>query len=169
MRAARGLERLANETLRALTGGALELEIAAEERRGRDEIVISARDLSAGGERTDAASCRARRSSACASRWRRRSARTPAVARRSSPLIIDKGFGSLDETSRDEMIDDLQRLAQLLKRVIVVSHQGEFHDRARFPHGYLLRRDGEVTEVERFFVRGERRRMRASVLSCHCR
>ncbi|HEX7292200.1 MAG TPA: SMC family ATPase [Conexibacter sp.] len=150
VRAAHGLERLANETLRALSGGALELEIAAEERRGRDEIVISARDLYAGGERTDASflsgSEKFRVCVALAAAIGSYASGRPAI----ESLIIDEGFGSLDEAGRDEMIDELQRLAQLLKRVIVVSHQSEFHNRARFPHGYRLRRDGTVTEVERF-------------------
>jgi DNA repair protein SbcC/Rad50 len=150
VRAAHGLERLANDTLRALSGGMLELEIAAEERRGRDEIVISARDFNAGGERTDASflsgSEKFRVCVALAAATGSYASGRTAI----ESLIVDEGFGSLDETSRDEMIDELQRLAQLLKRVIVVSHQGEFHDRARFPHGYRLRRDGGVTQVERF-------------------
>ena len=150
VRAARGLEQLANETLRALSGGMLELEIAVEERRGRDEIVVSARDFSAGGERTEASFLSG------SEKFRVCVAMAAAIGKYASggttieSLIVDEGFGSLDETGRDEMIDELQRLAQLLKRVIVVSHQGEFHDRARFPHGYRLRRNGSATVVERF-------------------
>lgn len=150
VRAARGLERLANDTLRALTGGALELEISAEERRGRDEVVIAVRDYEAGGERTDASFLSG------SEKFRVCVAMAAAIGTYASgrsaleSLIIDEGFGSLDESSRDEMIEELQRLAQLLKRVIVVSHQGEFHDRARFPHGYRLRRTAGATEVERF-------------------
>jgi DNA repair exonuclease SbcCD ATPase subunit len=150
VRAARGLERLANDTLRALTGGTLELEITAEERRGRDEVVISARDSNAGGESTDASFLSG------SEKFRVCVAMAAAIGTYSSrrakieSLIIDEGFGGLDETSRDEMIDELQRLAQGLERVIVVSHQAEFHDRARFPHGYRLRRSEGATEVERF-------------------
>jgi DNA repair protein SbcC/Rad50 len=150
VRAARGLERLANDTLRALTGGALELEITAEERRGRDEVVISARDHKAGGESTDASFLSG------SEKFRVCVAMAAAIGTYSSrrakieSLIIDEGFGGLDETGRDEMIDELQRLAQGLERVIVVSHQAEFHDRARFPHGYRLRRSAGATEVERF-------------------
>jgi DNA repair protein SbcC/Rad50 len=150
VRAARGLERLANETLRALSGGTLELEISAEERRGRDEIVISARDFDAGGERTDASFLSG------SEKFRVCVAMAAAIGKYASgrtaieSLIIDEGFGSLDESGRDEMIDELQRLAQLLKRVIVVSHQAEFHDRARFPHGYRLLRTADTTQVERF-------------------
>jgi len=150
VRAARGLERLANETLRALTGGALELEISAEERRGRDEIVISARDFNAGGESTDASFLSG------SEKFRVCVAMAAAIGKYASgriaieSLIVDEGFGSLDEASRDEMIEELQRLAALLQRVIVVSHQAEFQDRARFPHGYRLRRDHGATTVERF-------------------
>ena len=150
VRAAHGLERLANETLRALSGGMLEVEIAAEERRGRDEVVISVRDYNADGERTDASFLSG------SEKFRVCVAMAAAIGTYAGgrtaieSLIVDEGFGSLDETGRDEMIDELQRLAQLLERVIVVSHQGEFHDRARFPHGYRLRRNGNATEVERF-------------------
>jgi DNA repair exonuclease SbcCD ATPase subunit len=150
VRAARNLEQLANETLRALTGGALELEISAEERRGRDEVVVSARDFDAGGESTDASFLSG------SEKFRVCVAMAAAIGTYSSrrakleSLIIDEGFGGLDETGRDEMIDELQRLAQGLERVIVVSHQAEFHDRARFPHGYRLRRSEGATEVERF-------------------
>lgn len=150
VRAARGLEYLANETLRAISGGTLALEITVEDRRGRDEIVISARDFHAGGERTDASFLSG------SEKFRVCVAMAAAIGKYASghsaieSLIIDEGFGSLDETGRDEMIDELQRLAQLLKRVIVVSHQLEFQDRARFPHGYRLRRNGVTTEVERF-------------------
>ncbi len=150
VRAARGLEQLANDSLRALTGGTLELEISAEERRGRDEVVISARDFDAGGESTDASFLSG------SEKFRVCVAMAAAIGTYSSrrakieSLIIDEGFGGLDETGRDEMIDELQRLAQGLERVIVVSHQAEFHDRARFPHGYRLRRSAGATEVERF-------------------
>lgn len=150
VRAARGLERLANETLQAISGGTLTLEIRPEDRRGRDEIVISARDYNAGGHSTDASFLSG------SEKFRVCVAMAAAIGKYASgrasieSLIIDEGFGSLDEAGRDEMIDELQRLSQLLERVIVVSHQEEFQDRARFPHGYRLRRNGSSTEVERF-------------------
>jgi hypothetical protein len=37
-----------------------------------------------------------------------------------------------------------------MERVIVVSHQEDFQDRALFPTGFLLRKNGQQTEVERF-------------------
>jgi DNA repair protein SbcC/Rad50 len=149
-RAAHDLELLANDTLRALTGGTLALEIRPEERRNRDEIVISARDYDAGGEKTDAAFLSG------SEKFRVCVAMAAAIGKFASgrtsieSLIVDEGFGSLDEAGRDDMIDELQRLAQLLRRVIVVSHQGEFQDRARFPHGYRLHRTERTTEIERY-------------------
>ncbi|HYI98486.1 MAG TPA: SMC family ATPase [Thermoleophilaceae bacterium] len=149
-RAAHDLELLANDTLRALTGGTLSLEIRPEERRNRDEIVISARDYDAGGEKTDAAFLSG------SEKFRVCVAMAAAIGKYASgrasieSLIVDEGFGSLDEAGRDDMIDELQRLAGLLRRVIVVSHQGEFQDRTRFPHGYRLHRTERTTEVERY-------------------
>jgi exonuclease SbcC len=49
-------------------------------------------------------------------------------------VIIDKGFGSLDLGSRDEMVQALQVLEEHSQRVIVVSHQKEFFD--TFPYRY---------------------------------
>ncbi|MCX6365150.1 MAG: SMC family ATPase [Armatimonadetes bacterium] len=46
-------------------------------------------------------------------------------------VIIDEGFGSLDKENREQMIEELHRLGNILKRVIVVSHQEEFF--AAFP------------------------------------
>lgn len=149
-RAAHDLELLANDTLRALTGGTLSLEIRPEERRNRDEITITARDYDAGGEKTDAAFLSG------SEKFRVCVAIAAAIGKYASgrttieSLIVDEGFGSLDEAGRDDMIDELQRLAGLLRRVIVVSHQGEFQDRARFPHGYRLHRTERTTEVERY-------------------
>ena len=40
-------------------------------------------------------------------------------------VIIDEGFGSLDKTGRQEMIDELHLLKDELKRIILVSHQEE--------------------------------------------
>jgi DNA repair protein SbcC/Rad50 len=148
--AARSLEALANDTLRALTGGTLSLEIRPDDVRGRDEITIAARDLAAGGERTDAAFLSG------SEKFRVCVAMAAAIGKyaggrtKIESLIVDEGFGSLDEVGRDDMIDELQRLAGMLERVIVVSHQGEFQDRARFPHGYRLRRTERETEIERY-------------------
>jgi exonuclease SbcC len=53
-------------------------------------------------------------------------------------VIIDEGFGSLDENGRREMIQAIKELGdgEMLKCIIVVSHQREFFD--EFPNRYLV-------------------------------
>jgi DNA repair protein SbcC/Rad50 len=148
--ATRALEELANETLMTLTGGVLQLEIRFADQRGRDELSVYARDFNAGGERTDAAFLSG------SEKFRVCVAMAAAIGaygsgrHRVESLIIDEGFGSLDEQRRGDMIDELRRLAGLLERVIVVSHQADFQNRAQFPHGYKLRRVDGATTVERY-------------------
>jgi exonuclease SbcC len=43
-------------------------------------------------------------------------------------VIIDEGFGSLDEKGRRDMIQAIRDLKDALKCIIVVSHQSEFFD-----------------------------------------
>jgi exonuclease SbcC len=64
-------------------------------------------------------------------------------------LIIDEGFGSLDAQGRQEMVEELRSLSELLDRVIVVSHQEDFQDRTLFPTGYVLRKSNQRTEIDR--------------------
>lgn len=51
-------------------------------------------------------------------------------------VIIDEGFGSLDKEGRDEMIHELRLLKNVLKRIILVSHQEEVVD--AFDNGYMI-------------------------------
>jgi DNA repair exonuclease SbcCD ATPase subunit len=63
----------------------------------------------------------------------------PHAARQLLPLesvIIDEGFGSLDRDGLRAAADELNRLRQHLRRIIVVSHQEEFAK--RFPVVYQL-------------------------------
>jgi len=58
-------------------------------------------------------------------------------------VIIDEGFGSLDREGQEVMIQELQRLQGIMKRIILVSHQESFAD--AFPHGYrFCIQDGEA-------------------------
>lgn len=52
-------------------------------------------------------------------------------------VIIDEGFGSLDKEGRQEMIDVLHELKDMLARIILVSHQEEFFE--SFEQGYEIR------------------------------
>ncbi len=65
-------------------------------------------------------------------------------ARRIESVIIDEGFGSLDQEGRENIVHELRQLGSILKRVIVVSHQEEL---ARaFPSRYeITLEDGSST------------------------
>jgi DNA repair exonuclease SbcCD ATPase subunit len=62
-------------------------------------------------------------------------------------VIIDEGFGSLDKEGQQVMIDELQKLQTLMKRIILVSHQETFAE--AFPHGYRFTLEEGQTRVER--------------------
>jgi exonuclease SbcC len=66
----------------------------------------------------------------------------PALERYDGPSFrvarkfIDEGFGCLDTTGRDDMIQELNRPQEQLSRILLVSHQEEF---ARaFSNGYAI-------------------------------
>ena len=57
-------------------------------------------------------------------------------SRRIESVIIDEGFGALDQEGRENIVNELRELRTILKRVIVVSHQEEL---ARaFPSRYEI-------------------------------
>jgi exonuclease SbcC len=62
-------------------------------------------------------------------------------------VIIDEGFGSLDENGRREMIQAIKELGDgsVLKCIIVVSHQREFFD--EFPNRYLIELVNGSTQI----------------------
>jgi exonuclease SbcC len=62
-------------------------------------------------------------------------------------VIIEEGFGSLDRQGQAVMIEELHRLTDLMKRVILVSHQESFAD--AFPHGYKFSLEAGATKVSR--------------------
>lgn len=147
----RSIEQLADETLARISGGRLQLRLSREPGRGgEDEIRIQAVDLASGDEPLEVAFIsggqKFRASVALAAGIGQYAGRGSGSVR---SLIIDEGFGSLDSQGRQQMIDELHALARLLDRLIVVSHQEDFQDRTLFPTGYLLRKVGSHTEVER--------------------
>lgn len=62
-------------------------------------------------------------------------------------VIIDEGFGSLDTQGQEVMIEELQRLKGIMKRIILVSHQESFA--AVFNSGYRFRLEDGETRVSR--------------------
>ncbi|NOT57473.1 MAG: SMC family ATPase [Deltaproteobacteria bacterium] len=145
--AIQGIAHLANETLARLSGGQLRLSIEREE----EEIAIRAIDLAFSEEPLDvrflSGSQKFRVSVALAAGIGQYAGRGVGSVR---SLIIDEGFGSLDTQGRQEMIDELRNLSQLMDRLIIVSHQEDFQDRTLFPTGYVLRKINQRTQVERF-------------------
>jgi DNA repair exonuclease SbcCD ATPase subunit len=62
-------------------------------------------------------------------------------------VIIDEGFGCLDQQGRQVMIQELQNLRSQMKCILLVSHQEEFAD--AFADGYHFKLEGGATKVTR--------------------
>src|SRR5439155_23654237 len=62
-------------------------------------------------------------------------------------VIIDEGFASLDTQGLQAAADELLRLRQYLRRIILVSHQSQFTE--RFPVTIQLRKSESGTTAER--------------------
>jgi DNA repair protein SbcC/Rad50 len=147
-----GIDRLANETLARISGGQLQVRLVREPNaKGEEEITIRALDLASSDEPLDiqfiSGGQKFRTSVALAAGIGQYAGGSKDSVR---SLIIDEGFGSLDSHGRQEMIEELQNLSQLMDRIIVVSHQEDFQDRTLFPTGYVLRKTGQKTTVEKF-------------------
>lgn len=138
---------LANETLKKLTNGDFEIEL--EDISETEELNIYVRDwrteslrlfeLFSGGERLLLAVSLAVAIGQAA--HGKNAANT---------LIIDEGFGALDENKRDLMTAELTRLSDVLEgaRVIVVSHQTDVIK--KFPYRYQVGKNEEgFTEIGR--------------------
>jgi DNA repair exonuclease SbcCD ATPase subunit len=144
------IEILANESLRRTSQLELDLE-RQPTGGGEEEIVIQVTDLASADDPLDVEFISG------GQKFRVAVAIAAAIGQHAGglmgaprALIVDEGFGSLDDAGRQEMIKELQSLAQYLDRVIVVSHHSDFRDRTLFPSGYLIRKDGQLAAVERF-------------------
>src|SRR5262249_26096304 len=63
-------------------------------------------------------------------------------------VIIDEGFGCLDNQGRQVMIQELQNLRSQMRCILLVSHQEDFAE--AFADGYQFRLENGATRVERF-------------------
>jgi DNA repair exonuclease SbcCD ATPase subunit len=142
-----GIEHYANETLREISTGQLEVRLRWSERAQRQEISIQAVDLASSDEPVDVAFISG------GQKFRTAVALAAGIGRYAGgalrALVIDEGFGSLDQQGRIEVIEQLREIASVMDRVIVVSHHEDFQDRRLFPAGYVLRREGRRTSVTR--------------------
>jgi DNA repair protein SbcC/Rad50 len=144
-----GMEAYANDTLARISAGTLEIALRQGEGGDQSSLDIFVNDRSSAGEPLDVAfisgSQKFRVAVALAAGLGQYLGGSTAIR----SLIIDEGFGSLDADGRQRMIDELRALAEHLDRIIVVSHQEDFEDRTLFPTGFVLRKSGTRTTVER--------------------
>jgi DNA repair protein SbcC/Rad50 len=144
-----GVGAYANDTLARISGGTLEVTL---QRDGHDDdatLDILVRDHSSAQEPLEVAfisgSQKFRVAVALAAGLGQYLGGSAAIR----ALIIDEGFGSLDTDGRQRMIHELRALAEHLDRIIVVSHHEDFANQTLFPHGYLLRKHGTRTIIDR--------------------
>lgn len=144
-----GVEAYANDALARISGGILELELRRDETGEGANLDIFVKDRGSADEPLEVAfisgSQKFRVAVALAAGLGQYLGGDTAIR----SLIIDEGFGSLDADGRQRMIEELRALSEHLERIIVVSHQEDFSDRTLFPNGFLLRKDGTKTVVER--------------------
>lgn len=144
-----GVEAYANDTLARISAGTLEIALRRDETGDGSSLDILVADRSSADEPLEVAfisgSQKFRVAVALAAGLGQYLGGNTAIR----SLIIDEGFGSLDADGRQRMIEELRGLAEHLDRIIVVSHQDDFMDRTLFPTGFVLRKDGTRTTVER--------------------
>lgn len=132
----------ANDYLGNISEGCLRLDIKPND----DDLEILVTDFSSGQEALDvefiSGSQRFRTSVALALAIGQYSG---GGSRSIRSVIIDEGFGSLDKDGRVEMIEQLKGLSGVLDKVILVSHQEEFHD--AFPRGYHIVKENGASRV----------------------
>lgn len=144
-----GVEAYANDALARISGGTLELELHRDDSGDGANLDIFVKDRGSADEPLEVAfisgSQKFRVAVALAAGLGQYLGGDTAIR----SLIIDEGFGSLDADGRQRMIEELRALSDHLDRIIVVSHQEDFSDRTLFPNGFVLRKDGTKTMVER--------------------
>jgi DNA repair protein SbcC/Rad50 len=146
------IEQLANETLYRLSAGQLSLSLEVGEAAGTRKLEVVVTDAASAEEPLEVAFISGSQKFRVAVALAAGLGQHLAGAEATRALIIDEGFGSLDDLGRQGMIDELHTLASQLDRVIVVSHQADFADTAYFPNGYSLRKAGRHTEVSRLIA-----------------
>jgi DNA repair exonuclease SbcCD ATPase subunit len=146
------IEQLANETLYRISAGQLALTLEVGEAAGNRKLEVFITDAASAEEPLEVAFISGSQKFRAAVALAAGLGQHLAGAEATRALIIDEGFGSLDDLGRQGMIDELHMLASQLDRVIVVSHQADFSDTAYFPNGYSLRKAGRYTEVSRLIA-----------------
>ncbi|MFQ5568231.1 MAG: AAA family ATPase [Rhodothermales bacterium] len=145
----------ANDTLQRLSGGTWEIELQEDS----EELHILAKDNS---QPNPDHALRAFEYLSGGERFRVAIALAVGIGqsvtggRTADSLLIDEGFGALDDDGRALMIEELHRLSEDVLgggRVIVVSHQEDVQD--QFLHRYLISKHGGRTQVDRMTPQDE--------------
>jgi DNA repair exonuclease SbcCD ATPase subunit len=147
--ALKAITHYANQTLGRISNGQLEVKLTWHERAAREEIAIEATDLASADEPLEVAFISGGQKFRTAVALAAGIGQYAGGAAGLDSLIIDEGFGSLDQQGREQMIEQLREVAGVMQKVIVVSHQEDFQDRRLFPAGYVLRKEGRKTVVSR--------------------
>lgn len=130
----------ANDTLTKLSGGGLEVDLV--DKTDSEELQIQARDLRTGSLRlfeylSGGEKFRVAISLAVAI------GQTIGGGRAAETLIIDEGFGALDELNRGLLVQELSRVSSVVLRggrIVIVSHQDDVCE--EFRHRYRITKDG---------------------------
>jgi exonuclease SbcC len=129
----------ANSFLQRLTGGSLQLELAKSD--ASDELEIKAIDTTSMRESRNIQALSGSQKFRCAVALAFGIGQyTGAGGMRS--MMIDEGFGGLDEAGQQQMVAELRHLATYMDKVIVVSHLEAFRDRDNFPCQIHVTKDG---------------------------
>lgn len=147
--ALRELERLTNETLARTSGWQLEVQLSLHASGGDEVIQIEARDHASTDGAMDVAFISGGQKFRVAIALAAAIGQYVGGAGAGRSLVVDEGFGSLDEAGRRAMIAELHVVAPLMDRVIVVSHHEDFTSRELFPSGFLISKVGKTTAVAR--------------------
>lgn len=147
--ALRELARLANEMLNRTSEGQLEVRLSLRATSGDELVEIEALDHASANEPMEVAFLSGGQKFRVAVALAAAIGQYMGGPRAGRSLIVDEGFGSLDEGGRREMISELQRISPEMDRVIVVSHHEDFTSRDLFPSGFIIAGSGRATTVER--------------------
>ncbi|HYM15823.1 MAG TPA: SMC family ATPase [Dehalococcoidia bacterium] len=134
----------ANGFLKRLTGGTLELRI---ERDG-DALELKARDVTCMREPRSAKALSGSQKFRCAVAIASGIGQYAGAGGMRS-IVIDEGFASLDRDSQSLMVEELKRLAEIMDKVIVVSHLDAFTDKDNFPDQLLVETAGDGSRIRR--------------------
>jgi DNA repair exonuclease SbcCD ATPase subunit len=134
----------ANGFLKRLTGGTLELSIQQD----GDSLELQARDATCMREPRSAKALSGSQKFRCAVAIASGIGQYAGAGGMRS-IVIDEGFASLDRESQLMMVEELKRLAEIMDKVIVVSHLEAFTDRDNFPDQLLVETVGDGSRIRR--------------------